>query len=62
MSGKIITVDFRRDTLFAAFHWGGDGNANILTHAALDPVSRIPEFKVCAARIAPHAPQHEAPE
>ena len=41
---------------------GGEGNANALTHAALDPVSRIPEFKVCAARIAKASadlPRHE---
>jgi len=24
---------------------------NLLTNAALDPVSRIPEFKACAVRI-----------
>jgi len=29
------------------FHWAA---ANLLTNAAVDPVSRIPEFKVCAAR------------
>jgi assimilatory nitrate reductase catalytic subunit len=58
-----LTSDIRRDTLFAAFHWGGAGNANALTHAALDPLSRIPEFKVCAARIAKASadlPRHEA--
>ena len=33
------------------FHWGGAGRANALTNAALDPISRIPEFKVCAVRI-----------
>ena len=38
----------RQDTVFVSFHWEG---ANRLTNAALDPVSRMPEFKVCAARI-----------
>jgi assimilatory nitrate reductase catalytic subunit len=33
------------------FHWGGDGAANNLTNPVLDPTSRMPEFKVCAARI-----------
>ena len=43
----------RLDTLFVPFHWGGAGNANILvSNGALDPVSRIPEFKVCAASLA----------
>ncbi len=51
-----LTRDIRRDTLFAAFHWGGAGNVNTLTNAALDPVSRIPEFKVCAARVAKALP------
>ncbi|MBV8588657.1 MAG: molybdopterin-dependent oxidoreductase, partial [Acetobacteraceae bacterium] len=45
-----LTRDIRRDTLFAPFHWGGCGSANRLTHGALDPISRIPEFKVCAVR------------
>jgi assimilatory nitrate reductase catalytic subunit len=39
------------DTVFVPFHWGGENSANLLTNAALDPVSRIPEFKVCAVRI-----------
>jgi assimilatory nitrate reductase catalytic subunit len=41
----------RMDTLFVPFHWGGKGCANLLTNAALDPVSKIPEFKACAVRI-----------
>jgi assimilatory nitrate reductase catalytic subunit len=41
----------RLDTLFVPFHWGGIGSINRLTNQALDPVSKIPEFKVCAARI-----------
>ena len=41
----------RLDTVFVPFHWGGEGTANLLTHAALDPVSRIPEFKACAVRV-----------
>jgi assimilatory nitrate reductase catalytic subunit len=45
-----LSVDIRRDTLFAPFHWGGRKAANLLTIAALDPVSRMPEFKVCAVR------------
>jgi assimilatory nitrate reductase catalytic subunit len=37
--------------VFAPFHWGGDGNANVLTNPALDPYSRMPEFKVCAVAL-----------
>ena len=45
------TADIRRDTLFVPFHWGGASNANLLTIDAVDPISRMPELKVCAARI-----------
>ena len=37
--------------LTRVIHWGGRGSANALTIGVLDPVSRIPEFKVCAAQI-----------
>jgi assimilatory nitrate reductase catalytic subunit len=41
----------RLDTLFVPFHWGGTASANLLTNDAVDPTSKIPEFKVCAVRI-----------
>jgi len=46
----IFSADIRADTLFAPFHWGGKQAANLLTMPALDPTSRMPEFKVCAVR------------
>ncbi len=46
-----VTADIRPDTLFAPFHWGGRQAANVLTGSALDPVSRMPEFKLAAVRI-----------
>jgi assimilatory nitrate reductase catalytic subunit len=46
-----VTATIREDTVFIPFHWGGEQSANRLTSAALDPVSRMPEFKVCAARV-----------
>ncbi|QPP09005.1 molybdopterin oxidoreductase family protein [Streptomyces bathyalis] len=46
-----ITRGIRPDTVFMPFHWDGDGRANSLTNPALDPVSRMPEFKVCAVRV-----------
>lgn len=46
-----LTRAIRFDTVFAPFHWGGEGCANRLTGAALDPVSRIPEFKLSAVRV-----------
>ena len=46
-----LTPDIRRDTLFVPFHWGGASNVNLLTIDTVDPISRMPELKVCAARI-----------
>lgn len=54
-----LSPDIRPDTLFAPFHWGGDRAANVLTIPALDPTSRMPEFKVCAVRAA--RPEPSAP-
>jgi assimilatory nitrate reductase catalytic subunit len=57
-----VSSDIRADTLFAPFHWGGKQAANILTNPALDPLSRMPEFKVCAvkARAASGQAQNES--
>lgn len=41
----------RPDTVFTPFHWGGRSRANALTNPALDPSSRMPEFKVCAVAV-----------
>ena len=46
---RVVTT-IRPDTMFVPFHWVG---ANRLTNDALDPSSRMPEFKVCAAAVAP---------
>jgi assimilatory nitrate reductase catalytic subunit len=46
-----VTPRIREDTVFLPFHWGGESSANRLTNDALDPVSRMPEFKVCAVRV-----------
>jgi assimilatory nitrate reductase catalytic subunit len=50
-----VTRDIRPDTVFVPFHWPDEQSANRLTNGALDPTSRMPEFKVCAARVAPVA-------
>jgi assimilatory nitrate reductase catalytic subunit len=36
--------------VFLPFHFPG---ANLITNPALDPTSRMPEFKVCAVRLGP---------
>ncbi|MGH3516908.1 MAG: molybdopterin oxidoreductase family protein, partial [Haloechinothrix sp.] len=41
----------RLDTVFLPFHFPGAQRANLLTNPALDPTSRMPEFKVCAVRL-----------
>ena len=46
-----LTTNVRPDTLFVPFHWGGRLAANLLTNPALDPTSRMPEYKVAAVRI-----------
>ena len=46
-----LTPNIRQDTVFVPFHWGGDACANRLTNPALDPSSKMPEFKVCAVRV-----------
>ncbi|NGN69068.1 molybdopterin oxidoreductase family protein [Streptomyces sp. A7024] len=46
-----ITAGIRPDTVFMPFHWAGEGRANAVTNPALDPISRMPEFKVCAVRV-----------
>src|SRR5690606_33470796 len=46
-----ITTSIRADTVFMPFHWAGEGRANTLTNPALDPASRMPEFKACAVRL-----------
>ena len=46
-----ITSSIRQDTIFLPFHFAGKGRANLLTSPALDPISKMPEFKICAAKI-----------
>jgi assimilatory nitrate reductase catalytic subunit len=56
-----LTETIRPDTVFAPFHWSGAGRVNSVTSDALDPVSRMPEFKVCAVRVEPAWAPEEVP-
>ncbi|MFI8964902.1 molybdopterin oxidoreductase family protein [Streptomyces sp. NPDC053493] len=56
-----ITAAIRPDTVFMPFHWPGEGRANTLTSAVLDPVSKMPEFKVCAVRLEPAGEEGTGP-
>lgn len=46
-----LASGIRPDTVFAPFHWGGEGCVNRLTNPELDPHSRMPAFKVCAVSV-----------
>jgi assimilatory nitrate reductase catalytic subunit len=46
-----VVATIRPDTVFVPYHWGGRKSANQLTIAAQDPISKIPEYKVCAVRV-----------
>ncbi|HEU5333049.1 MAG TPA: molybdopterin oxidoreductase family protein [Actinocrinis sp.] len=50
-----LSTGIRPDTVFMPFHWPGPGRANTVTNPALDPISRMPEFKTCAVRLEPVA-------
>jgi len=43
-----ITERVKPGMVFMPFHWQG---TNIITSDALDPVARIPEYKIAACRI-----------
>jgi assimilatory nitrate reductase catalytic subunit len=46
-----VVRTIRPDTVFVPYHWAGPKSINRLTIAAQDPISKIPEYKVCAVRI-----------
>jgi assimilatory nitrate reductase catalytic subunit len=46
-----VVRTIRPDTIFIPYHWPEAQSANLLTIRALDPISKIPEFKVCAVRV-----------
>ncbi len=53
--GEVITKAVVTDivepgTIFMSFHFM-EANANVLTNPALDPICKIPEYKVCAVRV-----------
>ena len=47
VSGKV-----EPGVVFIPFHFA-EAAANALTHAALDPIAKIPEYKVCAVKVEP---------
>jgi assimilatory nitrate reductase catalytic subunit len=60
-----VVKTIRPDTIFIPYHWAGGKSANQLTIAAQDPISKIPEYKICAVRVHKAAgapPGGKAPE
>lgn len=49
--GYRITDAIHPGVVFVPFHWGDELSVNRLTNDALSPVSRMPEFKICAVRV-----------
>ncbi len=52
----LVVRSIRPDTLFLPYHYGHTQAANQLTNPVLEPMMKIPEYKVCAA-AAVRAPQ-----
>lgn len=46
-----VTSRVSAGVLFANFHFPGLGNANNLTVNHVDPIAKIPEYKVCAVQL-----------
>jgi assimilatory nitrate reductase catalytic subunit len=46
-----VVTTIRPDTIFVPYHWAGARSINQVTIAAQDPISKIPEYKVCAVRV-----------
>jgi assimilatory nitrate reductase catalytic subunit len=47
----MVVTTIRPDTIFIPYHWAGEKSANRLTVAAQDPISKIPQYKVCGCRL-----------
>jgi assimilatory nitrate reductase catalytic subunit len=47
-----VVQTIRPDTVFVPYHWAGLKSINQVTISAQDPISKIPEYKVCAVRVA----------
>jgi anaerobic selenocysteine-containing dehydrogenase len=49
-----VTSEVPPGLLFVPFHFA-EACANVLTNPALDPASKMPEYKICAARMDVHS-------
>lgn len=46
-----VVTTIRPDVVFVPYHWAGAKSINLVTISSQDPISKIPEYKVCAVRI-----------
>jgi len=54
--GVRVTEGIKPGVVFIPFHFA-EAAANVLTNPAVDPVAKIPEYKVCAVKIVPMEPK-----
>ena len=52
-AGAVVTDRVTPGLIFGNFHFPGPNNINQVTIDALDPIAKIPEYKVCAVRVEP---------
>jgi predicted molibdopterin-dependent oxidoreductase YjgC len=50
-AGALISERTPEGVVFGNFHFPGEHNVNNVTNNALDPISKIPEYKLCAVRV-----------
>ncbi|HET9368920.1 MAG TPA: molybdopterin oxidoreductase family protein [Vicinamibacterales bacterium] len=50
LRAQVVTT-IRPDTVFVPYHWAGPKSVNQVTVAAQDPISKIPQYKVCGCRV-----------
>ena len=51
ITAKVMITDrVQKGMVFVPFHFI-ESSANVLTNPALDPLCKIPEFKVCAVKV-----------
>lgn len=55
-----VVKTIRPDTVFVPYHWPLDRAANNMTVRAIDPISNIPEYKICAVRVSKVTPPHDS--
>ena len=54
-----VVKTIRPDTVFVPYHWPLDRAINNCTVHAIDPISNIPEYKICAVRVMKVAPPQD---